>query len=137
MADSRQAIDRDKLRATIRKLPDEQVFYMLDEAIELLPPAKLHSLVKGYINLAQLRPDGKAKGGLLGDVKAFEKASLAGENYESFNVNSKNFMELSKGTRAWIAECHRLLDRCVARVGKGNRAETREAFDIMLPCQLK
>ena len=34
-------IDREKLRAALRKLGDEYVFYMLDEAIELLPPAKL------------------------------------------------------------------------------------------------
>ncbi len=34
-------IDRAKLRAALRKLGDEYAFYMLDEAIELLPPAKL------------------------------------------------------------------------------------------------
>ena len=31
------AIDRDKLRAAVRKLGNEYVFYMLDEAIDLLP----------------------------------------------------------------------------------------------------
>jgi hypothetical protein len=35
------AIDRDKIRAAVRRLGDEYVFYMLDEAIDLLPPAKL------------------------------------------------------------------------------------------------
>lgn len=40
-----QEIDRDKLRAAIRKLGDEYVFYMLDEAIDLLPEAKLLRLV--------------------------------------------------------------------------------------------
>jgi hypothetical protein len=35
------AIDRDKLRAAIRQLDDEYVFYMLDDAIDLLQPAKL------------------------------------------------------------------------------------------------
>ena len=39
-------IDRDKLRAAIRKLGDEYVFYMLDDAIDLLPPAKLHKIVR-------------------------------------------------------------------------------------------
>ena len=33
-------IDRDKLRAEIRKLGMEHVFYMFDDAIELLPQAK-------------------------------------------------------------------------------------------------
>ena len=50
-------IDRDKLRAAIRKLGDEYVFYMLDEAIDLLPPAKLHKIVRKYLDLKRLHPD--------------------------------------------------------------------------------
>jgi hypothetical protein len=38
-------IDRDKLRTAVRRLGDEYIFYMLDEAIDLLPPAKLVKLV--------------------------------------------------------------------------------------------
>lgn len=41
-------IDRDKLRAAIRKLPDEYVFYMLDDAIDLLPTGNLHTIVRKY-----------------------------------------------------------------------------------------
>ncbi len=36
----RPQIDRNKLRAAIRKLGDEYVFYMLDEAIDLLPASQ-------------------------------------------------------------------------------------------------
>jgi len=98
-------IDRDKLRAAIRKLGDEYVFHMLDDTIDLLPPAKLHKFVRKYIDLKRLRPDSEraTKASLLTDVKAFEKASLAGEYYEPFNVNSRNFMEKFKGTTGWIA----------------------------------
>lgn len=38
-------IDRDKLRAAIRKLPDEYLFYMLDDAIDQLPRANLRTIV--------------------------------------------------------------------------------------------
>jgi hypothetical protein len=124
-------IDRGKLRAAIRKLGDESVFYMLDEALDLLPQSKLLKLVKRYVDPSKLQPHGDGQGNLLSDVKAFEKASLAGEYYESFAVNSKNFMEKSPGTRAWIAECHRLLDRCVAHGKKGHPFEVRRAFDII------
>jgi len=115
MARRPMEIDRDKLRAAIRKLRDEYVFHMLDDTIDLLPPAKLHKIVRKYIDLKRLRPDSEraTKASLLADVKAFEKASLAGEYYEPFNVNSRNFMEKFKGTTGWIAECRRLLDRCV------------------------
>ena len=126
-------IDRDKLRAAIRKLGDEYVFYMLDDAIDLLPPAKLHKIVKTYLDLERLRPDGEkaTKASLLADVKVFEKASLAGEYYEPFSVNSKNFMEKSKGTTGWIAECRRLLDRCADQAKTADPAEVRQAFDII------
>ena len=126
------ALDRDKVRAAIRTLPTEYVRYMLADAVDLLPPAKLYAVSRHYLDLRRLRPDGqKAGANLLADVKAFERASLAGDFYESFEVNSKNFMEQSTGTTHWIAECRRLLDRCVKQARKGNPAETCRAFDIL------
>jgi hypothetical protein len=82
-------IDRDKLRAAVRKLGNEYVFYRLDDAIELLPLTKLHKIAKNYLDLDRLRPDAEKaeRPSLLADVKIFEKASLAGEYYESFFVN--------------------------------------------------
>ena len=64
-------------------------------------------------------------------MKAFEKASLSGEYYESFNVNSKNCTEKSTGTRAWIADCHRLLDCCTTQARKGDPVDVRQAFEII------
>ncbi|MEW6741732.1 MAG: hypothetical protein AB1486_03150 [Planctomycetota bacterium] len=126
-------IDRDKLRAAIRKLGHDYVFYMLDDAIDLLPPAKLHKLAKKYLDLKSLRPDSDkgTKTTLLADVQAFEKASRAGEYYEDFMVNWKNCTDQSTGTTAWIAECHRLLERCVAEQKKGDPVEVRASFDIL------
>ncbi|MEW6363478.1 MAG: hypothetical protein AB1714_02440 [Acidobacteriota bacterium] len=124
-------VDRDKLRAAIRKMGDEYVFYMLQDAIDLLPPTKLLKLVKKYIDPEKLQPAGEPKRDLLAGVNAFQKASLAREYYESFNVNSRNYREMSTATRAWIAECHRLLDRCIAMVKTGAPAEVRHAFDII------
>src|SRR5262249_27066487 len=105
-------IDREKLRAEVRKLRNEYVFFMLDDAIGLLPPAKLHKIAKKYLDLNRLRPDPEkaTKPSLLTDVKVFEKASLAGEYFESFGVNSQNYRQKSAGTSAWIANYLRLLD---------------------------
>ncbi len=126
------AIDKEKLRAAIRKLGKEYVFYLLDDAIDLLPPTKLNKLAAKYIDLKKLQPDaGKKKASLLADVQEFEKASRAGEYYDSFDVNSKNFMEQSMGTTAWISEHGHLLDRCVAEEMNGNQGEVRQAFDIL------
>jgi len=53
-------IDPTKLRDVLRKIGDELVFYMLDEAIDLLPPDKLAKLVGPYFQLERLRPDAGA-----------------------------------------------------------------------------
>jgi hypothetical protein len=126
-------IDRDKLREAVRKLRNEYVFYMLDDAIDLLPPTKLYKIAKKYLDVKRLRPDSEqaSKASMLEEVKAFEEASLAGEYYESFNVNSQNYMEKSTGTIAWITGCNRLLDRCVREGKKGDPVDVCQAFDII------
>src|SRR5882724_6918136 len=98
MAKESNEIDRDKLRAEVRKLGNEYILYMLDDAIDLLPPAKLHKIAKKYLDLKRLRPDAeKATASLLMEVKLFKKSSLAGEYYESFDVNSRNCSQQSTG----------------------------------------
>lgn len=127
-------IDREKLRAAIGLLEQERVLHMLDDAISLLPATKLRQLAGRHLTvkqLTQLKPDAPGSKSLLNDVRAFEAASRAGEYYESFNVNSHNFMEKSRGTRAFIADCNRLLARCVARAQKGG-AGPQEALETML-----
>jgi hypothetical protein len=121
MTEESHAIDREKLRAAVRKLGDEYVRYMLDDAIDLLPPSKLCKIARKYLDLKRLRPDAPnaAKVTLIEDVRRFAKASLAGDYYASFDVNSRNCTEQSAGTSAWIATFRRLLDRCVADAKRG------------------
>jgi hypothetical protein len=126
-------IDRDKLRAAIRSLGPEYVFYMLDDAIDLLPLVELEAIAKKYLDIKLLRPDidRPADTNPLAKVKTFDRASRAGEYYESFMVNSGNCTAQSTGTTAWIAAFHRLLNRCVADEKKREPAEIRAAFDIL------
>jgi hypothetical protein len=126
-------INRDRLHAEVRKLGSEHVFLMLEDALELLPAAKLRKLAKKYLDLERLRPDAEKAAGprLRAAVKLFEKSSLAGEYYESFFVDSRNYREQSAGTSAWIAEYRRLLDRCLADATKSDPAEVREAMDVL------
>jgi hypothetical protein len=51
-------IDRDKLRTSLRELGRAYIFYMLYDAIELMPSAKLQKLVEPYFDLETLRSDG-------------------------------------------------------------------------------
>lgn len=128
---ARPHIDRDKLRAALRKLRPEDMFTMLEEAIEHLPQERLLALAKRHLDVSMILEDGKPKDDLLTTVKRFEQRSLAGEYYESFDVNWKNCSDQSMGTTAWIAEYGRLLNRCAAEEKKGDPAAVREAFDIL------
>jgi hypothetical protein len=83
----------------------EYVFYILHDAMALLPESTLCKLIRPYIKLDELRPDDAAEESLLAEVQDFRRASLAHEYYESFDVNWKNSDKLSLGTVAWIAEC--------------------------------
>lgn len=104
---------------------------MLDDAVELLPPSKLVKLAARYLDVKSLQASGPNPAGLLAEVKAFEKASRAGDYYESFAVNSKNYQEMSGGTRAWIAECERLFGHCAAATGRRDLGKTCDAFEIL------
>jgi hypothetical protein len=106
---------------------------MLDDAIDLLPQSKVVKLVGQYLDVTKLRPDAKAKGTLLAEVQAFERASLKGEYYELQREledapSCMLGLETSTGTRAWIAECRRLLGRCI-EAKKVPPAEARDAFE--------
>ena len=124
-------IDRDKLRVHLRSLSKSALLDPLDLAIDVVPTTRLPALVKGYVKPEALRPDGAAKGGLLETVTRFREASLRGEYYEDFMVNSKNFMEKSRSTQTWIAECERLFERCAAAAKKRLDSEARDALDIL------
>ena len=126
------AIDLHKLRARLRVIGEEQVFYMLDEALALLPRAALQRIVGRYISLDDVKADPAAsKRTLLEEVRAFDAAARGGDYYQSFNVNSKNYMDKSAGTRSFIADFSRLLDRCVAASGNSAAVDVRMSMEIL------
>ena len=127
-------VDLDKLRDALRGIGDEYLHRMLVEALEQLPPTKLAKVVGRYIDLAQLAPDpAQARPrSVLQAITDFDARSRAGHYYEGFNVNSKNYREMSKGTRAFIVDCLRYFDAAVALVANGDPREGRAAFTLLL-----
>lgn len=129
-------LDRDALREYLRKLGRSDHLAMLDAAIDRLSDRDLAKVVKGRIDLGRMQRDPeKPVRGLLETVRAFHAASLAGERYKSFRVNSRNSSQLAEGTEDWIADCEQLFDRCVAAgTGAGGlpREEVREALRLLI-----
>jgi hypothetical protein len=124
-------LDLQRIRKAIRGSGNETIFFLLDDAISLLPPAKLHQLLAQYLKPEQFVSGVAVKHDILAEVQAFQKSCLAGEYYEAFDVNSKNCTQSSLGTLAWIADFRRLLFRCAEQSKKRNVAGVRHAFDIL------
>lgn len=66
------------------------------------------------------------------EVRTFHDACLRGDYYDSVEVNSKNHMDTSKGTDAFMAEFERLIEKCIRASAKGPLSPVREAFELLL-----
>jgi hypothetical protein len=128
---SDEKLDLQQIREAIRNSGNETIFYLLDDALSLLSPNQLRQLIKPYLPSELLVSESTVKEDLLAEVQAFQKACLAGNYYEAFDVNSKNCTQSSLGTLAWIADFRRLLQCCVTQSKKLNAVVARQAFDIL------
>ena len=124
-------IDTSKLRAAIRRMGKDDVYHLLDRAIDLLSQQGLRRMVKGYLNPEKLEIEDGGKRDLLQEIRDFRDASLGGKYYEPFDVNWKNCSEKSRGTEAWIADFHRHLDGCVKMVKAKVYPAAKEGFAIL------
>lgn len=127
----RSRLDLDKLHAAVRRLSKDAVCELLEEALHLLPERSILKIVKGCLDPRDIGPDSPRKGGLLAAIRKFQEASLRGDYYESFRVDSRNYMKKSDGTEAWIADCNRLLGRCMDEVKSRRFPEAKEGFEIL------
>jgi len=125
------AIDRERLRARVRRQPPENLLMLLDRAIDLLPTSKLAEFTKGHFLPEEVVADGTPAPGLLEAALAFDAVSRQGEYYEDFPVNSRNCTAMSPGTQRWMAECQRLLDRAVKQAAKQPDAEVQRTLELI------
>lgn len=131
-SDSAPAIDRDKVRAEARKLDGTGLRVWLDRAIDMLPDEALPDLIEDYVWLKDILADEATPPDLLHAVRRFHRESLAGRYYQDFNVNSRNFMEKSRGTELFIAEHSRLLDACMKADRRGDVEVVREGLRLLI-----
>lgn len=124
------------LEPALRRLKKDELLHVLREAYDALPASRAVSVFGEYVDLtARNAPARSGKRAtprrLLEAVQRFHADSLKGQYYESFNVNSKNYMETSEGTELWMRECRQLFDTCVEHSGKGHHADVCRAMDLL------
>lgn len=128
-----RVVDRDKLRRGLERLKRRDLLVVLDRALVHVPTSRISEVVDGFIAVEQLEATAGPRMAMLDQVKAFHEASRSGKYYESFNVNSKNYMERSAGTENWIVECNRLLGGVIGFAVAGDPRQGREAFELIFP----
>mgnify|MGYP001560036262 CR=1 FL=1 len=121
-----------KVDAAIRSLPKEALFDILERAMLHVPVERLPEVLGRVVPLKEVEEGPAAAKALLQAVKRFHAETVAGENYDYFQVNSRNSSEMSEGTEDWIAEFRRLLDSCLAQAPVGPPEAVREAFELLL-----
>jgi hypothetical protein len=125
-------IDFRKLRQKLQRMKRGDLLMIAMRAAEVLPLERVEEVLGGLLQLEDLSiPVPYAAPDLLDDVREFHAASMAGAYYESFNVNSRNCMEHSAGTDAFIAELERLMSKCVGAAQKGSSSSVRESFELL------
>lgn len=124
-------IDPESLRTALRRLSRDNLLMIANRAIKIVPRAKLLALVGDMVRLDELVESKRGPASLLAEVRKFHDASLRGEYYDSFGVNSKNFMAKSEGTEVFIEKFEQLVGKCVRAATTGPYAPVREAFDLL------
>src|SRR6516162_1969612 len=126
-----QGVDIEQLRLELRRMSRGNLLSVAYRAIELVPPARLGALVAGMVRLDLLTEGKRGATSLLDEVRTFHDACLRGDYYDSVDVNSKNYMDTSKGTDAFMAEFERLIEKCIHASAKGPMSPVREAFGLL------
>ena len=125
-------IVRDKVRAHARKLDGTGMLVWLDRAIDLLPDEAFAELIADYVHREDIVADGRAKPDLLHTIRRFHRESLAEHYYQDFMVNSRNYLEKSRGTESFIAEHFRLLDACLRAEKAGDLETARDGLGLLI-----
>lgn len=125
-------IDRDKVRVEARKLDGTGLRVWLDRAIEMLPEEAFPELIADYVHLRDVLADENTRLDLLRTVRQFHRDSLAGRYYQDFMVNSRNYMEKSRGTETFIAEHSRLVDACLRAEQNGELETAAEGLGLLV-----
>ncbi|NJK31277.1 MAG: hypothetical protein HC927_02040 [Deltaproteobacteria bacterium] len=125
-------IDRDKVRAKARELEGTGLRVWLDRAIDLLPDEAFPELVAGYVHLRDVLVDENTKPDLLRAIEQFHRDSMAGRYYQGFMVNSRNHMDLSRGTETFIAEHKRLVAACLRAEQAGELETAAEGLRLLI-----
>lgn len=125
-------IDFTAVRAELRALDRGTLLIIAELAIELMPAAQLSTLLSDYVRVETSPTEAShAPVSLPDEVRVFYDTAMAGNYYETVEINNRGGQEQSEGTDAFIAEFHRLLQKCIQASHQEVHAGLRESFEFL------
>lgn len=125
----------ESLDRTLRRASKDRLVALVEDLCGVVPASRLLDVLGRHVDLDALTAPPETASdeprSVLRDVGKFHAASLAGDYYDPFPVNSRNFMVRSEGAVDWEQECERLLQRCRTASRHGHHAQARECFDLL------
>jgi hypothetical protein len=104
-----------------------------ERAVELLPAGQLHALLGDFVLLDMPPTEAvNAPVSLLDEARTFHDAAMAGDYYETVEINNRGKQEQSEGTDAFIAEFHRLLHKSIHAADQEVPSGLRDSFKLLL-----
>lgn len=125
-------IDFTAVRTDLRALSRGSLLMIAERAIELMPAAQLSTLLSDFVHVETSTAEASySPVPLLGNVRAFYDAAMAGEYFETAEINNRGRQEQSRGTDAFIAEFHLLLHKCIIAADQEVPSGLRESFEFL------
>ncbi len=125
-------IDFTAVRAELRALDRGTLLIIAERAIELMPALQLSTLLSDYVRVETSPTEAShAPVSLPDEVRVFYDTAMAGKYYETVEINNRGGQEQSEGTDAFIAEFHRLLQKCIQAAQQEVPAGLRESFEFL------
>ncbi len=126
-----RAVDLRALRHSLGQLTRGELLIVAQRAAEMVPEAALPLLLGDLVALQPRSESTPGTATLLEEVRRFRTEGMSGKFYDSFDVNSRNWSEQSRGTDAFIAEFDHLAARCIREADAGPCQTVAQAFELL------
>ncbi len=122
-------IDKDQLFAILKRRKKSDLLEILGRAFDEMSPKVQRAVFLELIQKSRpARLDGPSP---LEDVEEFHRDSLAGQYYEPFDINSKNFTNVPEGTDEWCDRIADLLKQATQLTSQGDHDWAVKCFDML------
>ncbi len=127
-----EQIDRDKVLERAELLDRDDLLILLSRAFDRLDDPEVFDVVWDYVHAEDVVLRDAEGTDFLSQIEAFHAKAVRGGFYQSFDVNSRNYMQKSAGTENFIAAHHRHTERCVRAAQGGHHDDARKGFELLV-----